>query len=398
MALLEFRDIAFCDDKDTVRLVFLRIFETHIDKADLSRIASFKLGEHHIDFKGITEKEANNKFMLLLAKSFDGLKSKLTGHRAVYIHRNSGIPLIGTLYSGIVDRGTNMIEVKPITGCNINCVFCSVDEGASSRKLVDFVVETDYLVDELRRLVEFKGEKVDVFINTHGEPLLYSNMIDLVKGIRSIDLVRTISIITNGTLLTKSLADELIGVGLDQLNISINAFHKDKAKGLAGTPGYDIEQVLDIARYVSKKIRLIIAPVWIKGLNDDEIPLLIGFAKEIGATVGIQNYMLHRMGRKVAKELEWEKFYAKLDVWEKETGVKLKADYHTLYKTKPLDKPFRKGDVVKAELVCPGRMKGEMLAAAKGRAISIINCSKEKGSAKLKILKDKDNIFVAEEV
>jgi uncharacterized Fe-S cluster-containing radical SAM superfamily enzyme len=320
--------------------------------------------------------------------------------------------LIGTLYFGIVDRGTNIIEVKPITGCNIDCIFCSVDEGNSSRKVVDFVVETGYLADELRRVIEYKqgrgergrqGEeqeqvKIDVFINTHGEPLLYANIVELVRKIRAIKQVNVISIITNGTLLTEKLADSLIGAGLNQMNISLNAFTSEKAKALAGTQGYDVGHVLKMARYAAKRIKLVLAPVWIKGMNDNEISKIISFAKEIGAEMGIQNYMVHRLGRKIAKQVEWEEFYRQLEIWEKYSGAKLKTTGHTLYATRQLEKPFKKGDVVKAEIACPGRMGKEMLAVAKGRVISVIGCQEGKGSVKVRIVRDKDNIFVGEEV
>jgi uncharacterized Fe-S cluster-containing radical SAM superfamily enzyme len=408
MAKLEFSDIRFEKDEkpEQVRLVFLKAFETHIDTADLDRLGEFSISEHEIEFPLLSEKELNNKFLPLLNRSFETLKSIRTGHKTIYIHQNSGIPLIGALYFGIVDRGTNMIEVKPITGCNINCPFCSVDEGISSRKATDFVVEDDYIISELKKLVEYKQEeqekqepvKLDIFINTHGEPLLYANMASLIRGLRDIPQVNIISIITNATLLTRQLADQLIDAGLNQLNISINAFDKEKARELAGTEGYNIDHILDICRYVSKKIKLIIAPVWIKGTNDDQIPKLIAFAKEIGADIGIQNYMVHKKGRKLAKQVEWEDFYNQLEAWEKQTGMDLKAKKHTLFKTRPLDKPFRKGDTVRAEIVSQGRLNNEMLAAAKGRVISIINCKKARGSIKVKILRDKDNVFIGEEI
>jgi hypothetical protein len=249
-------------------------------------------------------------------------------------------------------------------------------------------------------VIEAKQEtrKIDIFINTHGEPLLYAPMERLVKGLRAIEGVGAISIITNGTLLSRKLVDDLTTAGLSQLNISINAMDEAKAKELAGSQGYSLAHVLEMVKYASRKLKIVIAPVWIKGVNDKEIPDIIAFAKGIGADIGIQNYMVHKMGKKVAKELPWEAFYAQLEEWEKATGAKLKADSHTLYNTKPLDKPFRKGDTVKADIVCPGRMKDEMLAAAKGRVISIIGCTKERGSVKAHIIKDKDNIFVAEEV
>lgn len=412
MARLEFKDIRFEEKDGKVRLIFLRMFETDIDMSDLERIGSFTVSEHSLEFPDVTEQKLENKFMPLLDRAFKALRSVLTGHDAVYVHRNSGIPLIGTLYFGIVDRGTNMIEVKPITGCNIDCIFCSVDEGKSSRKTADFVVETEYLADEVRKLAGYKqdstesrkkgegcGEvKLDLFINTHGEPLLYANIVELVKLLRGIEHVRTISAMTNCTLLTRKLADDLIHAGLNQLNLSLNAIDKAKANELAGTAGYDISQVLDMARYVADKLKLIIAPVWIKGVNDEEIPKVAAFAKEIGADIGIQNYLVHRKGRKIAKQVEWDDFYAQLDKWEQETGVDLKAKEHTLGKTRALEKPFRKGDVVTAELVSRGRMKNEMLAAAQGRVISLVYCEKQRGKVKVHILRDKDNVFVGEVV
>jgi uncharacterized Fe-S cluster-containing radical SAM superfamily enzyme len=407
MAKAEFQDIRFDAEgntegngKDKVRLVFLRIFEMHIDRQDLERIGKYELSEHTIDFPDLSEKEMQNKLYPLLDKAFRGLQNITTGRDAVYVHQNSGIPLIGTLYFGIVDRGTNIIEVKPITGCNINCPFCSVSEGDPGRKQTDFVVEDEYLAAEVERLVDFKQEEqdvpIDVFINTHGEPLLYANIVPLVRKLRMIDNVNVISIITNGVVLTEELADELIRAGLTQLNLSVNAFDAEKAKELAGNAGYNIEKVLDVARHVAQKIRLVIAPVWIKGVNDDEIPKLAAFSKEVGAELGIQNYMVHKRGKKITDQVSWEEFYAQLEEWEQQTGIALKQKDHTLTQTRVLDKPFRKGDVVNAEIVCAGRARDEMIAAAKGRAICVVNCSKERGAVKVRILKDKDNVFVGE--
>ncbi|MBW2964871.1 radical SAM protein [Candidatus Woesearchaeota archaeon] len=405
MAKLEFESIRFEEDprsSERLRLVFLRVFEMHIEKADLLRIGRFEVSEGVLDFPELSENELH-KFNNLLENAFHNLHSVITGNKAVYVHQNSGIPLIGTLYFGIVDRGTNILEVKPITGCNIDCVFCSVDSGKKTSRLVDFVVEDEYLVTEVRGLVDYKksdlveGQKIDVFVNTHGEPLLYAGMKSLIAGLRALPEIGVISVITNGTLLTPEYADELISAGLSQLNLSLNAIDPAKAKELAGTPGYNVDAVLSVARHVASKIKLVVAPVWISGLNDDEIPKIIEFCKEVGAEPGIQNYMLHKTGRKVAKEVGWEEFYARLDSWEKQTGMKLRTAEHTLFKTKPLEKPFRKGDIVRAEVVCPGRMKKEVIAAAQGRCISVVGCYKVRGPVKVRILRDKDNVFVGEE-
>ena len=47
----------------------------------------------------------------------------------VRITADSDIPLVGSLYFGIIDRGTSLLQVRPSCGCNLNCPFCSVDAG-----------------------------------------------------------------------------------------------------------------------------------------------------------------------------------------------------------------------------------------------------------------------------
>ncbi len=407
MANLQFSDIQFQDHETQIQLRFLKVFQTSISKDDLKKLGNYKISPHEIEAPDLSDKQLSNKFFPLLDRALQHLTSTLTKHRAIYIHQNSGIPLIGTLYFGIVDRGTNIIEVKPITGCNIDCIFCSVDEGTSSKKQVDFVVEDDYLISEVNKLITFKKQnptednpdtKIDVFINTHGEPLLYSNMTNLIKGLRTNKNINTISIITNATLLTQDLADELIEAGLNQLNISLNAIDPEKAEQLAGTKAYNVNKVIDICCYVADKLKLIIAPVWLKGKNDEQIPKLIDFAKGIGAEIGIQNYMVHKKGKKAAKQVEWNWFYAQLEQWEKETNTNLKTKEHTISKTIKLEKPFRKGDTIRAEIICPGRLSNEVLAVAQDRVLSVVNSKKSCGQTKVRILRDKDNIFIAEEI
>jgi uncharacterized Fe-S cluster-containing radical SAM superfamily enzyme len=59
-------------------------------------------------------------------------------------------------------------------------------------------------------------------------------------------------------------------------------------------------------------------------------------------------------------------------------------------------KPFNKGDIIKAKIVLPGRLKNEMIAVAVNRCISVVNCNAEINSqVKLRIIKEKHNIFSA---
>lgn len=393
MVELTFQDLSFEEKKDKIKINFLRIFYFYLSKKELNQIGDFIIKKNSIIFKNISQKKAERKFYLLLEKGFKELKNSLNNKPTIYIHKNSGIPLIGNIAFGLIDRGTNVIEIKPITSCNLKCIYCSVDE---NKRSIDFVIEKDYLLEEFKKLVNFKNVgNIEAHIASQGEPLLYTPLTDLIKDLSSIKQVKTISIDTNGTLLTKNKVDELVNVGLTRFNFSINAFNEKLAKKIAGTT-YNIKKTKEICKYIVKKTNLIITPVLIPNINEDEIPKIIEFTKEIKADIGIQNFLNYRFGRNPIKQINFDKFYKKLKEWENKHQIKLikSVEDFNIIKTKPLLKPFKKGDIVEAEIICPGRLKNEKIAVAKERTISIPNCYKDKGKVRLKITRSKHNIFI----
>lgn len=405
MTELTFKDLSFEKDNDKIKVNFLKIFYFYLQEDSLRKIGPFEISRSSIIFKNLSENNARKKFEFLLVNAFKSLKNRLNNKTTYYVHQSSGIPLIGTNYFGLVDRGTNIIEVKPITSCNISCIFCSVDEGPKSRRKVDFVVEKDYLVKEFRKIVEFKGSNnIDAHINAQGEPTLYADMVELVRDIMSIKGVKTSSIDTNGLLLTKQYIDELADAGLTRINLSLHALDSQKANLLAGHP-YNLNKVLDIAKYIPQtKMDLIIVPVWMPGYNDEEIPKLAKFAIEIGAgkhcpSIGVQNMLNYKFGRNPIKETPFDVFYQRMKQLEREHNIKLIFDKtaFNVEELPELPKPFRKGQIIEAEIVLSGRIGNEMLAVAKGRLISVPDCHKEMGEkVKLRIRRTKHNIFLGE--
>lgn len=404
MAELVFNDLGFEKGKGRVRVNFLKLFYFYVEESSFKKIAPFEVNKNSIVFEDMPEQSARKKMEFLLFNSFRNLKNRLNDKPAVYIHQSSGIPLIGTNYFGLIDRGTNIIELKPITSCNMSCIFCSVDEGLCSRRKVDFVVEKDYLVNEFKKVVEFKASNnIDAHINAQGEPILYADIVGLVKGIMSIKGVKKSSIDTNGTLLSKQLVDELAEAGLTRINLSLHALEPEKARQLAGCP-YNLAKVMEIARYIPTKMDLIVTPVWVPGYNDEELVKLAEFANEIGAgrncpPIGIQNMLNYRFGRNPVKSASMDDFYRKMRELEQKHNVKLIFDKSAfdVEELPELPKPFRKGQIVEAKIVLPGRIGNEKLATAQNRLISVPNCYKEEGSkVRLRIKRTKHNIFLGE--
>ena len=403
MAELVFKDLSFEEKNNKIRINFLKIFYFYLDKSKLKKIGKFKIKKNKIEFIGVGESKAQRKFNMLLSKGFQELKNKLNNKKTIYIHKNSGIPLIGTTYFGLIDRNTNLIEIRPITSCNLNCIFCSVDEGLSSKKKVDFVVEKDYLIEELKKIIDYKNENyIDAHINAQGEPLLYANIVSLVEDIAKIPQVKSISIDTNGALLNKQIIDELAKAGLTRINLSLHALNPKIANKMAGT-AYNLKKVMALAAYIPKKMDLIITPVWLPGYNDKELVKLAQFAQKIGAgkncpAIGIQNFLNYQFGRNPIKSVDIPVFHKKLRDLEQKHSTKLicnEVDFK-IKKCRELPKPFKKGEVVKAKIVCPGRLNKEMLAVAANRVISIPNCYKNQGLVKLRIKRTKHNVYLGE--
>lgn len=339
-------------------------------------------------------------------------KAVLKGRKLFRIGRN--LPLIGHIAFGIIDRGTNLLQVRPSSLCPLSCVFCSVDAGPYSlRRMTEYIVELEHLVEWVKWSINIKElERAQIHIDSAGDPLTYPHIVRLVSKLRSVKSIDVISLETRGALLTEELAEKLDEAGLSRINLSIDSLDPTLAKHLSGTPWYDVEKVMKIARYIASNLRmdLIITPVWIPGVNDKEIPRIIEFALNIGAgkkwpPLGIQKYEAHKHGRKPkgVKPLTWYLFYNKLRGWEKEYGVKLilsPKDFG-IVRAKAIPKVYRRGERASVIVAGPGWLKGQCIAVGKGRVITVVGVKGELDigkKIKVRVLRNKDNIYVAEPI
>lgn len=329
----------------------------------------------------------------------------------VRITAASGIPLMGSLYFGVIDRGTSLLQVRPSCGCNLNCPFCSVDAGPDSKtRATSYEVEMEYLLEGVGEIARFKGDGVECHIDSPGEPMMYRHLPELVAGLKETACVTAVSLQTNGTLLDDAKIAALEAAGLDRINLSLHALDPALARTLAGVEWFDIGQVCDAARAVAKsRIDLLIAPVYIPGINDAEIPKLIRFAQECGAgkrfpPLGIQKFEHYRYGRSpkgVKAQSWWQFFNRSIRPWEKEYGLRLQLDMERDFATMrrqfvPLT--MAKGEKVTVEIRAPGWIHGEVLGVAKNRVVSIYNCGKESGQVRVKIVSTKHNIYTAQQI
>jgi len=319
------------------------------------------------------------------------------------------IPLFGCIAFGIIDRGMNILQVRPISECPISCIFCSTDAGPrSKRRISEYMVDLPQLLSAFEWASSYKEtDDIEAHIDTVGEPLMFPQIVELVSALSKNPHVKTVSMQSNGTLLNKELIDELDAAGLSRINLSIESLDPEHARKIAGTDSYNLEKILLNAEYIAKNtdIDILIAPVWIPRINDDEIPKLIEFALNIGAgkkwpPLGIQKFLPHKYGRKPGeKTMGWEEFYSRLRKWEEIYRTKLilePSDFGS-HPCKPLPRAFKRYEKVKVKIVGPGWMRGEKLAVARDRVLTIADAERIPAGKEVLVRMERvvDGIYIA---
>ena len=188
-------------------------------------------------------------------------------------------------------RGVRDLRISVTDRCNFRCPYCMPAEIFGER--YEFLKREEILTfEEIVRLtrifVEFGVQKIRV---TGGEPLVRSNVTELIGQLSMIDGVHDLAMTTNGFLLPR-YAHELKEAGLHRLTISLDALDEDVFKQMSGRP-YGPEKVLegiDAARdagFSPLKINAVVQ----RGVNEHTIVETAEFFRGTGDIVRFIEFM-----------------------------------------------------------------------------------------------------------
>jgi uncharacterized Fe-S cluster-containing radical SAM superfamily enzyme len=338
--------------------------------------------------------------------------NKLQNRDFIRIGKDIDVPLVGSIAFGVIDRGTNVIQVRANSYCPLNCIFCSTDAGPKSRwRRCEYWVDKDLLVEWVKEIVKFKGKNVEVHLDSVGEPLMYDQLPDLIQDIKAIPNVKVVSMQTHGSLLSYKYAEKLTSAGLDRINLSIDTLDPEKAKFLQGAEWYNVKRIAEIAEWIIKNTNtdILLAPLLLPNINDNDIEEIIKWGIKIGVgkrfpPFGIQIYMRHKYGRhpKGVKVINLKQFERRLMLLEKKYGIKLRLreEDFGIERTNSLPILFKEGEKLNVEIVAPGWLKNEWFAVPIGkeqtRVITVIGDGVQFGDkVKVKIIKNKHNIYLS---
>jgi cyclic pyranopterin phosphate synthase len=176
-------------------------------------------------------------------------------------------------------RAISYLRVSVTDRCDFRCVYCMSEH-------MTFLPKQDLLtLEELDRLCSaFVVRGVRKLRITGGEPLVRKNILSLFRSLsRHLEagVLDELTLTTNGSQLAK-YAGDLKACGVERINVSMDTLDPVKFKAI--TRWGDLGTVLsglDAAEKAGLKIK--INAVALKGINEDEIDDLIGFAHGRGA-------------------------------------------------------------------------------------------------------------------
>lgn len=177
-------------------------------------------------------------------------------------------------------RPVESIRISVTQRCNLACVYCHM-EGE------DFHCGTEMTPEEIQRIVNVAASTgVSKVKLTGGEPLLRKDILDIVERIRDTAGIREVSMTTNGILLA-GYAERLKRAGLARVNVSLDTLKLERFKKITG-----VDALGDVVFGIREAIKAGLHPVKVnmvllKGVNEDEITEMIGFAKENGLILQI---------------------------------------------------------------------------------------------------------------
>lgn len=115
------------------------------------------------------------------------------------------------------------IMVESVMGCNLSCGMCPVP---NAKKEMNGRKPTVMSLSVFKRiLADIKDHSSEVHLNQMGEPLLNKNIVEFIRLAKKDK--HKVSLTTNGTLMNKELAQEILLAGIDKINFSVDGYHAE---------------------------------------------------------------------------------------------------------------------------------------------------------------------------
>ena len=201
---------------------------------------------------------------------------------------------------GMKLSGASVLRISITDRCNLRCIYCMPEAGvklARHQELLSY--EEISLIAHAALLAGITRIRI-----TGGEPLVRKGIENLVMSLDRL-CPEDLALTTNGLLLPQ-FAAKLKAAGLCRVTISLDTLRANRFARIARREG--LKQVLDgIEAAIKNGLSPVkVNTVIIRGINDDELPDFVNFARELNIELRFIELMPTSGFRPECKELgEW---------------------------------------------------------------------------------------------
>ncbi|MDI9617219.1 MAG: GTP 3',8-cyclase MoaA [Methanothrix sp.] len=172
-------------------------------------------------------------------------------------------------------RKVTGLRMSVTSRCNLRCIYCH-HEGEMP---ADREISREMAVNVVSAASRLGMRSVKI---TGGEPLMRTDLEEMIAGFKEVAPGIEISITTNGVYL-KERADRLAAAGLSRANISLDSLDPERYRRITGAREGDLERVLcGIESALISGLRPVKLNMVVLRENECEIPDMIEFSRKNG--------------------------------------------------------------------------------------------------------------------
>jgi radical SAM protein with 4Fe4S-binding SPASM domain len=201
-----------------------------------------------------------------------------------------------------------VVQIFPIYACNFTCKYCFLSVPRSERGFVSEwpVMKLDLYKKCIDDMTRFEDRlKVLRFVGM-GEPLLHKDIAEMIGYAVERKVAQRVELLTNGSLLTRRMSDDLIAAGISRMVVSLQGVTGEKYREISGVELDFDEFVSNIVYFYTHKrdTHLYVKVVDIALAGDAERQKFYQIFGDICDSLGIENAVPIMPGVDYEKVLE----------------------------------------------------------------------------------------------
>ena len=231
-------------------------------------------------------------------------------------------------------RQINYLRLAVTDRCNLRCNYCMPAEGINFAKR-EQLLTTDELKFVAQLLIDMGIDKIRL---TGGEPFVRKDLMELLRFLAPLKGLKDISVTTNATLIGSHIA-ELKALGVQNVNVSLDAIDKETFRQITRRDNYEVVME-NLIRLIEEDFNVRINFIVLDGQNEQDILPILEAMKNYPVSVRFLEEMPFNGGSRSFGSIKWDyktildyiaghyPQYQKLDSPKTSTSINYKIEGH----------------------------------------------------------------------